>query len=1083
MVADSYYSECDLGKALRSLFTIPPRSYESIERLFYTSPCLHQLYRLAKDELEKRGARGYDEVARCQQDVIHPELCQIAAWLYFHFAPEVIQKLLQGEVVGCKLGKTEKTQKGFYAALILFLEWRVRPHLYLPIQREIPGARRKEDVEIAWAYIRNDQSMLSPCRSLLRKWSVHIDSLDSMPRSTYDRYEKAVIDCFAQTIFRTYPSYWTEIVQSSSQALTSSQPHLAHYWEKLAQALQFSDGHPFPLLRRFVPPRLHQDLEYYHYVYSDRHLIVSGAFGAGKTSLLRMIALQQPPDVAVIWAPRHLFETASLSWDVAEILSGALKHVLGSLQREEELDWIDKLFQAPQRVFIIDSNALPPQKFLRQLQDMGRVILSVQAEAFDLPKRLSGSWEHAHVGPWPVKRLRRLIFKRAQGTDPPLLTETFIKTLLLEIPPYPHWMILAQKTQSYQESDDPFSFYQVMETWLDELITSQTTSQRQRYRGELMLIAWRLAHFHDSCHQAKYATRCRKVLQWAISVGLMRRRFGNRMEETEFVHPDILYYLTAQVLLEPKKYIRSHLNGKAEERTGRDDVLEPRYSAIQPWKTRYQSLFGLPGAPRILGFVFYQLYRQQRWREIQDIITAIDGDMQRHPYFLQSIARELAQPVGLIRRLFLLRDHARPDDPCVHSQLPLKFHATDSAPGLCEQVDAIYRSFLAALIPPLQGDVIGFRKHPFSEAYERSLLAHANLIMAMEPLPTDVATQLSDFLIQHPDRFQFAAVAVLNTPSIRASLEKKLIHSTFDTNSPDCFNIVLGLATHQAISAWTIVTLNQRRQLSRPNMFRALGVKGDEDAVRALTFMCSSPTLPDTMNTFDQVREAWSQSPAYLLPALMMIYQQTRLTDPWRWKRSARNLLFHSSYATDFFLDADFSQIPSELLAEILLSASTPQASLEVAISLLDLHYRYSQRLDTHKENPAVRRIRTATSEHLILRSDAILPRLKTKDILFLFQHIRMESSFRLLLAEDVLLPRLPDSQITALAQQWFHADEISPERKATALILLDYTQPIDEEALPKDSPSIHHALMTRKERCRNMQHDAPEDDKKSTSL
>ena len=354
--------------------------------------------------------------------------------------------------------------------------------------------------------------------------------------------------------------------------------------------------------------------------------------------------------------------------------------------------------------------------------------------------------------------------------------------------------------------------------------------------------------------------------------------------------------------------------------------------------------------------------------------------------------------------------------------------------------------------------------------------------MAMEPLPTDVAMQLSDFLIQYPDGFHFAAIAVLFTPSIRTALEKRLIQSIFDTKGPDCFNIVHGLATHQTISVRTIVTLHQRRQLSQQNMFRALGAKGDEDAVRALTFMCSFPALPDTTNAFDQVRRAWSQSPAYLLPPLMTIYQQTRLTDPWRWQGLARNLLCFSRYSTDFFLDADFTKIPTELLAEILLSASTPQASLEVAIPLLELHYRYHQRLGTREETPAIRRMVAATWEHLVHRSNAILPRLKTKDILFLLQHIPMEPSLQLLVAEDVLLPRLPDPQITALAQQWFHALEADPERKATALILLDCAQPIDEQAFPQDSPSIHQALMVRKERCRNMQRDAPEGDKKSPS-
>ena len=1079
MVASSDNSECDIGKALQSLFTIPPRSQKSIERLFYTSPCLHHLYYLAKQELAKLSTSAQDEIARCQQDVIHREVCEIAAWLYFHFAPKLIQELLQDEALGCKTGKTKKTKKGFFAALILFLEWRVRPQLYLPIQREIPGARRKGDVETAWAYIRNDQSVLSHYTPL-RRWLLQVDS---MPRSTYDRYEKAVIECFAQTIFQTFSSYWNEVAQPSPQAQIFLQQRLAYYRGKLEHALQFSDDHPFPLLRRFVPPRLQGDWEYYHYAYSDRHLIVSGPFGSGKTTLLRAIALQQPPNVTVIWAPRHLFQTVSLSWEVVDILSGALQNILGPLGREEEFAWIDQLFRVSQRVFILDSNALPPRKFLQRLQDIGRVILSVQAETFELPERLPGLWDHAHVEPWPIKRLRRLIYKRTQGTDSPPLTETFTKTLIQEIPPYPHWMILAQKVQNHQESEDPVSFYQVMQTWLDEVLTLETSLQRQRYRSELTLIAWRLAHFQDACREATYATRCHKVLQWAISAGLMRRRTENHIEGYEFVHPDILHYLAAQVLLEPRKYIRSDLDGETEKTTDRDDEVEPKSSAIQPWEIRYQRLFGLPGSPHIFGFIFYQLFRQQRWREIREILTAIEGDIQRHPYFLQSITRELAHPIGLIRRLLVLRANAHPDAPCDRSELPLQFRATDSSPGLCEQLDAIYQAFLAALLPSLLKDVVGFCKHPYWEAYEKSLSAHAKLLLALEPLPTHAARQIADFLIQHPNIFQFATIAPLYTPSIRASLEERIVQTKSESQDSDIVNIVFKLASHQAISARTIVTLHQSGQLSQQNMFRALSIKGDEDAARALTFICSSPSRPETINAFDYVRNAWSQSPAYLLPPLMAIYQQARLTDPWRWQRLARNLLCFSRYSTDFFLDADFSKIPTELLAGILLLASTPQASIEVAIQLLDLHYRYSQRLNTHKETPAVRLIRSATLEHLILRSNAILPRLKTKDILFLLQHIPMEPSFQLLLAEDVLLPRLPDPQITALAQQWFHALETDPERKATALILLDCAQPIDEEALPKNHPSIHQALMVRKERCRNMQHDAPEDDKKSPSL
>ena len=196
MSASEISIPCNIEKDLLRLFSISEHRFALAEAKFASSPCLHQLSILVQIQLEEQKKPDPHAISRCQiaASQILPRICYIATWLYRYLVPELLEKYFSNNEWPCPQGKRSDLRQRLIASMILFMEWRVRPYLFPPIKKEI--CRAKTELEQIWYSISQDPDIVF----FHTKASKLLQEVDCPAQSTYNRYEKLVIQCLVAAI-------------------------------------------------------------------------------------------------------------------------------------------------------------------------------------------------------------------------------------------------------------------------------------------------------------------------------------------------------------------------------------------------------------------------------------------------------------------------------------------------------------------------------------------------------------------------------------------------------------------------------------------------------------------------------------------------------------------------------------------------------------------------------------------------------------------------------------------------------------------------------------------------------------------
>ncbi len=1065
--------DIDAPKFRKAFF---PSSLKPSDTALLTSPCVvkialaYQLYR--NDQKPKSLNCGELSKQRPKGDFVR---CYFASWVYFEVGRPLITNYFQKpQSFPCTLtrGNVEK----HLAALIIFLEWRVRPHLSLPYQKYLvsPGGNRDQSFFDAQAALEKSPDTLA----LYHKTPAWLRKHTFQSYGAYGDAEREIMNCLVSEMKKRAQGLWGFVAQSPHQGGVLNQEQFAKYRSLLRNKLEYADGKTVPLTRRFIPPPLvtitpenrHQHVGYTSYIHRDKHLIVSGAFLSGKTTLLRMIALFQASDIAVIWLSAPTLSRLNGA-TIEEVFSEALRGLMGSLSEEKLSRWCDMLKVTQHRVFILDAIIPPSQKLVRLLAEFGRVIIGVQ-DAMELPPSFAGlQWETLKLTEWPTPELRRLLRKEA-----PHFVDTLPDTLDMLIraglPPLPGWVLALHHAQIQNN----LSLFHVVRAVMRAKF--EQNPPPKRYHSTLRRIAWRMFRFREPCpRNTQSPTRCKKVLKWGQRVGLIVQKKDGFYSHFRFIHPLVQQFLVAEFLVRSRSL--RDLEDLEENEHWLDHLIDEHPPYI--WRERYLRISMLPyKVNQVLKFVIHILHQEDRW---QDIFALLDVIYERTAPLFQArdvrtrpLLGETSGAVGLIRRLILEASYFSSETDC--SQLigswPHKDAPPDQALNDCRKLQELYQLSCEIAIQTIDDLLFRFRRRPLSDYFYDDLRRFSSYLWELNPLPSAEAKQIAQILIDYPSLIHSDATDAVLSPNVNQALEQLLIQKGNDIDKSDLANILMGLSQRRALSALAISLISQANHLGKRELLRMLSLKGDKDATRMLLLLWNASFLQLTPADFAVIKRAWTGDWIDLFPLVLEQYRRFRFRQPYLWQVYARYWLADSDpqRIREFLLSIDLFSTPLDLLAGIFFWTYPEPPSVELALTLIDLLHYIREPINYGRNgSKAIESWIVSLLYVNDIKSRSLLLPLSTQEILFILETQKLSDWDRVHIAEYILLSRLNESSIQEFCHQWLAQKDAQSGQIAAAILLLECGKRLDEFYPALESKAeevIQYAIQKRDKRCRS---------------
>ena len=1054
-------------------------SLEVSETSFLASPCAVRIasaYLLYKvdhkdkddDKPKSLNCGGLSE----QRPRAHIALCYFASWVYFEVGRPLITDYFQKpQSFPCILtrGDVEK----HLAALIIFLEWRVRPHLPLPYQRcLVKGQKREQSFLAAQAALEKDSDTLA----LYHKTPSWFRKHAFRSYGAYGDAEREIINCLVLEMRKRAQELWGFVAQSPHRGGILYQEQFAKYRSVLRNELEYADGKTTPLTNRFIPPPLvmvapenhHQSVGYSPYIDRDKHLIVRGEFLSGKTTLLRMIALLQSPDTAVIWLSDSTLRRLRNA-TIEDVYMAALQELKKSLSEDDLSSWPDMLKLPQRRVFILDATQQPSQKLVRLLAEFGRVIIGVQ-KAVEMPKSFAGlQWEILELTEWSTPNLRRLI-RQETPQSVEVLPDTLDALIRSGFPAFPGWALVLHHIQI----QDPLSLFHVIQAVLKPKF--EQNSPPTRYPSTLRRIAWRMFRFREPCPQnAQSPTRCEKVLKWGQRVGLLVQKKERFYSRYQFVHPLVQQFLVAEFLVN----IRSIRDLDDPDEDNWIYGYSVKKHPVRAWRDRYMIISGLPhDVNKVLKFVVHILHQENRWPEIFNLLNALYGYtkpfLQSGDFLARSLLGEISGAIGLMRRLILETSYFPSEKDC--SQLikswPHKNASPDQALNDCIKLQELYQLICIITIQTIGGLLSRFHRKPRSAYFYNELRRFSTYLWDLDPLPTAEANQITQILIDYPSLIHSDAIDAIFSPTVNQTLEYILIQKGNDIGRLDITNILMGLSRRRALSSVAISLISQVNHLGNRELLRTISFKGGKDATQMLLVMWDALFLQLTPADFAVVKRVWTGGWVDLFPIMLEQYRRFRFQQPYRWQVYARDWLTDSDpyRISELLLSIDLFSTPPELLAGIFRWTFPKPPSLELTLKLIALlHYiREPINYDRNGSKSVESWIVSLLYVNDIKSKSLLLP-LLTQEILYILETKGLSDWDRVHIAERVLLSRLNEPAIQEFCHKWLPQKDAQPGQIAAAILLLACRKRLDEfspEFETNKEEIIQYAIQRREKRC-----------------
>jgi len=997
-------------------------------------------------------------------------LCYFASWVYFEVGRRLIIEYVQNKKpLPCNsvTGNIERQ----IAALIIFLEWRVRPHLPHPYGRSLPGVgkNRTNSLQTVQQALWDDAETLKAYH-LTPKW---LKKYKFNAFSTYGDSERPILNCLISFMEQKASEQWNIFIKTSHRGGILYQEQYASYRAQLRKKLENADGKPTPLTHRFIPPPLVSDekerrpTDYGPYAHSNNHLIISGEFLSGKTTIMRMIALLQTPDVAVIWLSASTLGRLNGA-TIEDVFSEALQELMGPLSEEKLSKWRDMLKLAQRRVFILDATLTPSQKLIHLLAGFGRVIIGVQ-DAFELPKSFAGlQWETLKLDEWSTPLLRRLLRKEAsQFVD--ALPDTLETQIRAGLPSLPGWILALHQVQ-IQDSTSLFHVIQnILKTKFEQ------NPPPPKYQITLRRIAWRMFRLQGPCpppEGAQSRTRCEMVLKWGQNVGLIVQGKEGAAPHFRFVHPLVQQFLVAEFMvrsLSPQDWNAQKENDRLPEYHNNEHI-------DRSWRYLYRRISDRRHEDsKVLNFVIHLLYQENRWRDIFELLNVVYE--RTSPLFQAENFRdwlllgETSGAVGLIRRLILEMGWHQPESDC--SRLiefwPHREALPEEAFNDCMKFQELYHICSELVIQRIIQLLPKLHISPLSERIYHDLRYVGRQLWKLEPLTSFDAERIARALISYPSRIHNDAIDFIFSPSVNQALEKLLVHKQSFADKRGLPDIIFGLSRRRVLSALGIIMISQANHVEDRHKLHLLSYKGDEDAAHMLSVMWKAPFLHLMPLDFSQVTKVWQGDWMLLFPLVYDQYRRFRFQQPSLWRVYARNFLSDadSSQVSEFLLSATLFNMPLDLLYEIIGTISIAPPSLELALTLIDLLHHIRQ---PDKYNWKIRqRLERLIELLLYLNDENLLSSLSIQEVLYILETQNISDWDSVHIAELVLLSHVTEPAVQAFSLQWLSQKQPRLGRLAAAILLLDCRKRLDNfypSLTATNEEVIQYVIQKRLERC-----------------
>ena len=990
--------------------------------------------------------------------LLHDFNCAFASWLYFEVGQKLVRDYFQNKKVPPCRSWSQHVDKDI-AALVIFLEWKVRPHLPGAFARDITTAAQNRnaalkeaqrvllaDAEIVQLYGIPDLSWLKK-----RKFA-HIN--------TYGDHERLSLFCLLSAMEQEAQSLGITIARNPRRGGVLNQEVYARYREETISALNVTPDSALPLSSCFVPPPASVILDsqqhpptkcssdYQSLVHDQRHLIIFGESGSGKSALLQYIALRQPVEWAPIWLPAQALGDPRRIQAPTELYAYAIRHIFPGITEDRIEHFIDILHLAFRRIFILDASTQVPRRFLQLLMSLGRVIMTAPI-GFNSVSQLPNpkAWAGIELTSWSPARLHALL--RRYGDGFPVDTQSITEWIGAGMPATPKWAL--QMRHVFHEGHPNSAML------VERLVEShkQAHPDPEKYIAVLRKAAWLLHIFSGDvgCSGAKHQLTkkdCARALPWAQKRGWVFMP-ANADDPIQFLDSAEQCFLAAE-------YIVTKNQWPAKDR------LDPDYS-VYPFAVP-RLLTGKNNAPQTIQYLFYILEKQQEWALLNaffDAFVSFYEDPDASPLSLSQL-NEFTHAVGPLRRRLLFEHGVLDEGGCI-----------GESNVNCKVLKKAYEWILLGVEKQLQ-DILPL---PPSAVSSETKTILGTILTALEPLPEGTAADIAQIIWQYSAWLKDDKIVFLLTPRIKHALDalftKKCEHEARH-DSVRWRDRLLLLARRQVLSAKTIEALLPAVADPSSNGYvDALSLRGDLEAAHELVSGWKSPVFKLDISHFDRVLSAWTGSTLDLFEILRAVYYHFRVLHDPAWRIYLEHFIqYLNAFSELFFPTVELASLPEPFSHQWLSEIGRQELCQPAVVFALAGALSQHAQTDDNQENAlgsSISKLREVLYKGTV--DDSLLFLSLAEDALFLFQYQMLPPRDMVQAAYYALSPRLPDERIENWAKyiisQKIHGSDLPLGKLGSAIILAPcesvYTE-FMEDLEYEESDVLAYAIGIKRKLC-----------------